>query len=174
MFTRKQLVASAGRRLRTTIGIRFSRFAGASIVALLASTSALSVCDGLLHLSATAAAITSWLFGATVSYILSRWAWARKGRPHVLRETVPFLTISVLVVLVLSLAAKLGYAVAADLHLNGVGHVAVVELVYVTANFGTFLMRFVLFHYILFTDSTKVAVAVPQRVTTSSESGKVR
>lgn len=167
MFTRNRFLASAGRRLRTTIGIRFSRFAGASIVALLASTSALSVCDGLLHLSATAAAIISWLFGATVSYILSRWAWARKGRPHVLRETVPFLTISVLVVLVLSLAAKLGYAVAAYLHLHGFGHVAVVELVYVTANFGTFLMRFMIFHHVLFKNHVKAVAGPPRHVAPS-------
>lgn len=167
MFTRNRFVASAWRRLRTTIGIRFSRFAGASIVALLASTSALFVCDGLLHLSATAAAITSWLFGATVSYILSRWAWARKGRPNVLRETLPFLTISVLVVLVLSLAAKLGYAVAADLHLHGVGHVAVVELVYVTANFGTFLIRFAIFHHVLFKDRVKAVMGPSQHIAPS-------
>lgn len=167
MVMQKHFVAGVWRRLRTTIAIRFSRFAGASILALLASTAALSACDGLLHMSSTWAAVISWLCGASVSYILSRWAWARKGRPNVLRETLPFLGISVLVVIVLSLAAKLGYALAAELHLHGVRHVAVVELVYVSANFGTFLMRFVFFHYALFKDRAKVAVA-PQRATSSN------
>lgn len=169
MIFMHRLVASVWRRLRTTIGIRFSRFAGASIVAFLASTTALSVCDGLLHLSSTAAALISWLSGVSVSYILTRWAWGRKDRPNVLRETLPFLAISALVVLVLSLATKLGYGIAADLHLRGPRHVAVVESVFVIANFGTFLMRFVIFHHVLFKDRAQVAGAGPRhRVTISS------
>lgn len=142
-------------RLRTTIGIRFSRFAGASVLALLASTTALSVCDGLLHLTSTVAAVVSWLCGSVVSYVLTRWAWGRKGRPDVLRETLPFVGISVLVILIVSLATKLGYIIAADLHLQGLEHVALVELVFVIANFGTFLTRFIVFNRVLFKDRGK-------------------
>lgn len=62
----------------------------------------LSVCDGLLHLTSTVAAIVSWL--------------------------------------------------------------SVVELVFVTTNFGTFLTRFLVFHRVLFTNRGREVVAVPQRV----------
>lgn len=166
MLMQSRFVATAWRSMHTIIGIRFSRFAGASIAALLASTTALSVCDGLIHLSSTWSALVSWLFGAAVSYTLSRWAWGLKGKPNMLRETLPFLAISVLVVLVLSLATKLGYGIAADLHLHGARHVAVVELVYVIANFCTFLLRFAIFDHVLFKDSMTMTPRPSQSVTT--------
>lgn len=137
-------------RLRRGNGLRFSRFAGASILALLASSTTLAICDGLLHLPSLAAAVLSWLAGTVVSYVLTRWAWERRGRPDVLRETLPFLGISVIVIVVVGLATKLGYAIAADLSLRGAEHVAVVECVFVAANFGTFLARFAIFHRLLF------------------------
>lgn len=167
MFVQNTVVASVWRRLRTTIGIRFSRFAGASIVALFASTTTLYVCDGLIHMSSTWAAVISWIVGVTVSYILSRWAWGAKGKPNILRETFPFLAVSLPVVIILSLATKLGYDIAIDLHLHGVGQIGVVEFVYVMANFGTFLLRFAIFHYVLFKDPAKVPVAAQPLVTTS-------
>ncbi|MCL2585688.1 MAG: hypothetical protein FWE35_24915 [Streptosporangiales bacterium] len=139
-------------------------------MALLASTTTLSVCDGLLHLSSTVAAVVSWFAGSVVSYVLTRWAWSRKGKPDVLRETLPFLGISVLVIGVVGLATKLGYAIAADLRLHGVEHVAVVEFVFVVANFGTFLTRFVVFHHVLFKNRGKEAMKAPRHAFSSGNS----
>ena len=44
-----------------------------------------------------------------VSYVLSRWAWKRKGRPDLLRETLPFWVVSAMVVGILTLATKFAY-----------------------------------------------------------------
>lgn len=139
-------------RLRTTVGIRFTRFVRVALAALATSEVTLAVCDGIFHLTAIPAAVISWFTGAVVSYLLSRWAWDRKGRPDLLRETVPFWVISALVVLVLSGSTKLGYRAAAWMDLHGIEHVAFVGLVYLAANFITFLMRFMIFHYILFAE----------------------
>jgi putative flippase GtrA len=139
-------------RLRSALRSRFARFAGAALAALTATETALTICNGVFRLTATPAALVSWFVGAVVSYALSRWAWNRKGRPDVLRETIPFWLISLAVIATLTLANKFGYRSAAWLHLTGAGHVLWVDFVWLVANLGTFLLRFAIFHRVLFTD----------------------
>jgi putative flippase GtrA len=147
-------VTATKRRLRGALGSRFARFSGAALAALTATEVALTICNGVFHLTATPAALVSWFAGAVVSYALSRWAWNRTGRPDVLRETIPFWAISVAVLVLLTLANKLGYHSAAWLHLTGARHVLWVDFVWLVANFGTFLLRFAILHHVLFADRT--------------------
>jgi putative flippase GtrA len=152
VFTYNQPVTALRRRLNGTLTLRFARFAGAALAALTATEVALTICTGVLRLTSTPAALVSWFAGAVVSYALSRWAWNRRGRPDVLRETVPFWAISALVIVLLTAANKFGYHSARWLHLTGAKHVLWVDFVWLVANFGTFLLRFAIFHYVLFTD----------------------
>jgi hypothetical protein len=85
--------------------------------------------------------------------VLSRWAWERKGRPNLLKETLPFWLVSVVVWILLALSAKLGVHLAESHNLHGAARVAVADGVYFAANCVTFLLRFLLFHYVLFADS---------------------
>jgi hypothetical protein len=149
---RNQRVTARELRLRGALGSRFARFAGAALAALTATEAALTICNGVFRLTSTPAALVSWFAGAVVSYGLSRWAWNRQGRPDVLRETIPFWAISVAVVAALTLANEFGYRSAAWLHLRGAKHVLWVDFVWLAANFGTFLLRFAIFHYVLFTN----------------------
>jgi len=154
-----RLIAPLWQKLRTKVGVRFTRFAGVAIAALATSEVALTICNGLFHMTATPSAIIAWFSGAVVSYVLSRWAWERKGKPDVLRETVPFWVISALVIVILTLATKFGYHLASWLGLTGIKHVLLVDFVYLLANFVTFLLRFVIFHYVLFAEPTTAARA---------------
>lgn len=86
--------------------------------------------------------------------MLGRWAWERKGKPDVLRETIPFWVVFGVATAISTLATKLGYHMAAPMHLHGLKHVLIVEGVYFVANVVTFLMRLVIFHYLLFADRT--------------------
>jgi putative flippase GtrA len=158
-LAQNRLIVPLWQRLRTKVGVRFTRFAGVAIASLATSEIALSICNGVFHMTATPAALVSTFSGAVVSYVLSRWAWERKGKPDVLRETVPFWVISALVWVILTLATKLGYHMASWLGLHGFKHVLLVDLVYLVANFVTFLLRFVLFHYVLFAERTTAARA---------------
>ena len=147
-------------KLRTKVGVRFTRFVGVAAASLATSEILLSVCNGLFHMTATPAAAVATFSGAAVSYVLSRWAWERKGKPDVLRETVPFWVISAMVWVILWLATKLGYHIATWMGLHhGVKHVLVVDAVYLAANVVTFALRFVIFHYVLFADRTTAARA---------------
>ena len=158
-LAQNRLIAPIWAKLRTKVGVRFTRFVGVAIVSLATSEILLSICNGVFHMTATPAALISTFSGAAVSYVLSRWAWERKGRPDVLRETVPFWVISALVWVILWLATKLGYHMASWLGLHGFKHVLLVDLVYLVANFVTFALRFVIFHYVLFADRTTAARA---------------
>ena len=156
-LTQGRLVVGVWSRLRTNASVRFTRFMGVAALALATSLIALGLCDGVLHLTSVPAALISQISGALVSYLLSRWAWERKGRPDVLRETIPFWVVFGVATVISALATKLGYQLAASMHLHGFKHVLIVEGVYIVANVVTFLMRFVIFHYVLFADrGTKV------------------
>ena len=146
-------------KLRTQVGVRFTRFVGVAAASLATSEILLSVCNGVFHMTATPTALISTFAGAAVSYFLSRWAWERKGKPDILRETVPFWVISAMVWVILWLATKFGYHLASWMGLHGAKHVIVVDLVYLAANVVTFALRFVIFHYVLFADRTTAARA---------------
>jgi len=158
-LAQNRLVGALWGKLRTKVGVRFTRFAGVAIAALATSEIALSICNGVFHMTAGPAALISTFSGAAVSYVLSRWAWERKGKPDVLRETVPFWVISAMVWAILYLATKFGYHLASWMGLHGFKHVLLVDLVYLVANLVTFLLRFVIFHYVLFAERTTAARA---------------
>ena len=152
-ITSNRLSETLTRKVRTTLGIRFGRFAVAAIAAFATTEVVLTICAGPLALTATWASIIAWFSGALVSYVLSRWAWKRKGRPNLLKETLPFWIVSAMVIVILTLATKFAYHSAGWLNLTGAERVLYVDLVYGVANIGTFLLRFLFFHYVLFAGS---------------------
>jgi putative flippase GtrA len=160
-LTQTRLASAVWRKFRGKVGVRFTRFVGAAAAALSATEIALTICNAVFHMTATPAALVSWFCGAVVSYVLSRWAWERKGKPDVLRETLPFWVISAMVIVILTLANKLGYHSAAWMHLrpNSAKHVLWVDFVWLVANAFTFALRFMIFHFVLFTDRTTAARA---------------
>jgi len=152
-ITSNRLSETLTRKVRTTLGIRFGRFAVAAIAAFATTAVVLTICAGPLALTATWASIIAWFSGALVSYVLSRWAWKRKGRPNLLKETLPFWIVSAMVIVILTLATKFAYHSAGWMNLTGAKRVLYVDLVYGVANIGTFLLRFLFFHYVLFAGS---------------------
>jgi putative flippase GtrA len=159
------LPGSLRRRLRSKTGKRFVRFVPVSVAAVASSQVTLALLVGVTRLSAGASAVIASMVGAGVSYVLSRWAWERKGRPHVLKETLPFWAVSVGAWTVLGAASHFAslWATSADLgHWQRVG---VVNSAYFLANCVTFVTRFAIFHYVLFADRGSkaglAAAAVP-------------
>src|SRR5947209_2806009 len=134
------------RKVRGKLGVRFGRFAVAAMAAFATTEIVFTICAGPLVLSATWATLVAWFSGALVSYILSRWAWKRKGRPSLLKETLPFWVVSAMVVAILTLANKFGYHSASWWHLHGAERVLYLDAVYGVANLGTFVLRFLFLH----------------------------
>jgi putative flippase GtrA len=151
------LPASIRRRLETEAGKRFSRFVPVAIAALASSQITLAVLVGPVDMSAGKAALIASIVGALVSYLLSRWAWERKGKPDLLRETVPFWLVSFGVWGVLSLTSHYAGAFAKHEHMHHLEKIAVVNGAYLAANCVTFVTRFLIFHYVLFANKRKAA-----------------
>ena len=148
---------AASQQLRTVVK-RFVRFAPAAVCAVGATQITYIICLGPLGLTAGISGFLGWLAGAAVSYVISRWAWERKGKPHLFKETLPFVAVSIGAGIILTLASKLGNHVAVSMGLDDTARgVLVADIFYFGANCLTFALRFVIFHYVLFADRGSAA-----------------
>jgi len=152
-----RLPAALANRLRTKFGTQFVRFALVAVVSLVASELALAILVGPLHRTGGISGVSAAIVGSVVSYFLSRKAWGRKGKPNVLREMVPFWLVSIGAWLVLGLATKLGVHIAVSLDAHHFKKHLIIGGVYFLANCLTFVIRFLIFHYILFADRSAKA-----------------
>jgi putative flippase GtrA len=162
------LPASIQRRLETEAGKRFSRFVPVAIAALASSQITLAILAGPVNMTAGKAALIASIVGALVSYVLSRWAWERKGKPDLLRETVPFWLVSFGVWGVLSLTSHYAGAFAKHEHMHHLEKIAIVNGAYLAANCVTFVTRFLIFHYVLFASRRKAPEAVVTEMAASA------
>jgi len=154
-----KLPAALAGRLKTSLVRQFTRFALVAIVSLGASELTLSVAY-LAGATGGVAGLCGWLVGAATSYLLSRWAWRRKGMPHLLKETLPFWAISIGTAAVLTLTSHFAASYAKHHGMPKREAVVVVALAYLVANCVTFVTRFLIFHYVLFADRS-VKAGVP-------------
>jgi putative flippase GtrA len=147
-------------KVRSKVGVRFTRFVPVAIASLVASQAALILFNHGLHLTAGIAGFTAAVIGAAVSYVLSRWAWERKGKPDLLRETLPFWLVSICCWIILGWANKLGVHLVhvMDLH-KGWKKIIVENGTYFLFNCVTFVVRFLIFNYVIFADRGSAASA---------------
>jgi putative flippase GtrA len=168
-----RMSAALLRKARSNVGIRFTRFALVAVASVVASQVALSIFIGPANMTAGISGGLAAIIGAGVSYVLSRWAWERKGKPQLLKETLPFWLVSVGAWIILGLAAKLGVYFAESAEFDGVQRVLITDGTYLAANCLTFVARFVIFHYVLFADprSPREAPAEPSMSSSSEATG---
>lgn len=148
------------RRFRSEGAKRLLRFAPAAVLALAATQITFFVCTNILHTTGGISGAAGWLAGAAVSYGVSRWAWERKGRPSLLKETLPFVAISLVVGVILTETSHFASVIANDHGMHGLGRAVFLQGIYLAANGVTFLMRFLIFHYLLFADRRSGAAEV--------------
>jgi putative flippase GtrA len=146
-----KLPAPLASRLRTRFGWHFSRFALVALasVAVTQATLAILLVAGVTPGLAT---LCGWLAGALTSYLLSRWAWQRKGRPSMVRETLPFWAISLATAVALTTTGHFAGTFAKAELPPGIDRVLFVNGAVLIANAITFMARFLIFHYVLFAD----------------------
>jgi putative flippase GtrA len=138
------------RKLRAETGKRFSRFVLVAAVGVVTSQVVLGLLTGPVNLTAGASGVIASMTAALVSYVLSRWAWERTGRPDLLRETLPFWIVSAAVWGILGLTSHYASVFA---HAEGYTHLKkhlTVQGAYFLMNCVTFVARFLFFHYVLF------------------------
>jgi putative flippase GtrA len=142
------------RKLRTEAGKRFLRFVPVSVAAVITSQVVLAILTGPVNIGGFKAGVVASMVAAAVSYVLSRWAWERKGKPDLLRETLPFWAVSIFVWIILGLTTKYANEWAHSMGMHHLERHLVVNGAYFVMNCLTFICRFLIFHYVLFTDRT--------------------
>jgi putative flippase GtrA len=166
------MVTAVQSRFRTTVGMRFSRFAVAAAAALIASQTTLAICLGPVRWTAGRSALAAWVAGAGTSYLLSRWAWERKGRPDLLKETLPFWIVAVCTAIVLTSTTKFANQRGISMGLSHTQLVLFDGAAFFVANCVTFMTRFLIFHYLLFVD--RGARTVPSGAAAAGPAGAGR
>jgi putative flippase GtrA len=162
------------RKLRTEAGKRFTRFVPVALTAVITSQIVLGLLTGPVNLSAGTAGVIASMTAALVSYLLSRWAWERKGRPDLLRETLPFWAVSVAVWGILGLTSHFASVWAHSMGYTHLKKHLVVQGAYLLMNCVTFAGRFLIFHYVLFADKRKTsapAAGVAPRELAAADAG---
>ncbi len=153
--------APIARKLRTEAGYRFLRFLPVAAAAVITSQVVLAILTGPVNLGGFTSGFIASMVAAAVSYVLSRWAWERKGKPDVLRETLPFWAVSVVVWVILGLTTHYANSWAKSMDLHHLERHLVVNGAYLAMNCLTFICRFLIFHYALFADRGQAGTPVP-------------
>jgi putative flippase GtrA len=152
------------RKLRTEAGNRFLRFLPAAAAAVITSQVVLAILSGPVGLGGFTSGVLASMTAAAVSYLMSRWAWERKGKPDLLRETFPFWLVSIAVWVILGLTTKLANSWAVSQGLHHLERHLVVNGAYLIMNCVTFVARFLIFHYVLFANKKAVPGPVPEEL----------
>jgi putative flippase GtrA len=162
------LPAPVARWVQTEAGKRFARFIPVALAAVITSQVILGLLTGPVNINAGWAGVIASMAAALVSYLLSRWAWERKGKPDLLRETLPFWVVSLAVWGILGLTSHYASVWA---HSMGYTHLMkhlVVQGSYFVMNCVTFVARFLIFHYVLFASRDQGALQpVPEELPTA-------
>ncbi len=126
------------------------RYSAGSVVAAIVSEATLTLLVGVARMSAGPAAVVAFVAGAVPNWILNRrWAWEHAGRVTLRRELGPY----VLIVLA-TLVATAGASAAVDAATRHVSHwvsVVAVDGAYIAATGLMFVVKFVLFDRLVFT-----------------------
>jgi putative flippase GtrA len=134
---------------------RFSRYTAGSVVAFATSEVTLIVCFGSGLMSAAWASVVAFFAGAIPNYVLNRsWVWGRRGRPHVRRELVPYVLVSVATLVIAAFATS----VAADVAPGGHGTQTLFVAVAYLVTYGVlFVAKFVIYQRVIFGDDALLA-----------------
>jgi putative flippase GtrA len=160
------LPAPVARRLGDEGAKRFVRFAAAALAAVITSQIVLGLLTGPVNLSAGASGVIAAMVAALVSYLMSRWAWERKGKPDLLRETLPFWVVSLGVWAILGMTSHFASVWAHSMGYTHLKKHLVVQGAYFLMNCVTFVARFLIFHFVLFAGrDRRAALPLPEELT---------
>ncbi|MEY2471545.1 MAG: hypothetical protein QOK28_874 [Actinomycetota bacterium] len=141
-----------------TLWRRLFRYSAVSVAAIVIGQVALVGYFYFLHWSARPATIAASITSGVPAYYLNRrWAWGKSGRSHVLREVVPFWTMT-FAGLVLS-AWLAGYAgkFGQDHFDSRAMQTVIVDGASIAAFGALWVLKFVVFDRFMFTSETTVA-----------------
>jgi putative flippase GtrA len=104
-------------RWRSPLAVRIWRYGAGSVVAFATSTVVLFVCLSLFKWGAITSTVVAFLAGAIPNWVLNRrWAWERRGREGVVKETTLYVIVSVVALVASAATDKITAVETAGLH----------------------------------------------------------
>lgn len=149
--------------LRGPLGRTLIRYALGSVIAMVVSEVTLLLVFGLHLTGARTAAAAAWGTGAIANYFLNRnWAWRRRGRAHPGRELLPYWLTAVASLLLSMWATQAAGSLAPRLSGDHTIATALVGAAYLGTYGFLFVAKFLLFHYVIFTDRRTRSAEAPR------------
>jgi putative flippase GtrA len=139
--------------IRGPLGRTLTRYTLGSVIAMVVSEATLLLVFGL-HVGGTrTASAAAWVTGAIVNYFLNRnWAWRRRGRAHPAKELLPYWITAVAGLLLSMWATHAAGTLAPRLSDEHTVATVLVGAAYLVTYGFLFVAKFLLFHYVIFTD----------------------
>jgi putative flippase GtrA len=139
--------------IRGPLGRTLTRYTVGSVAAMVVSEITLLLVYGLHVGGARTASAAAWASGAIVNYFLNRnWAWQRRGRAHPAKELLPYWTTAIAGLLLSMWATHQATAFAPRLSGDHTVATVLVGAAYLVTYGVLFVAKFLLFHYVIFTD----------------------
>jgi putative flippase GtrA len=139
--------------IRGPLGRTLTRYFVGSVLAMIVSEATLLLVYGLHAGGARFAAVAAWATGAVVNYFLNRnWAWRRRGRAHPGRELLPYWATNIAGLLLSVWATHEAGALAPRVSADHTVATGLVGAAYLATYGFLFVAKFLLFHYVIFTE----------------------
>lgn len=144
------------RRTLSSIKRVFSRYTVGAAAATVVSVGTLSLVYGLHLLSARPASVAGWATGALTNYTLNRWwAWGRRGRPHPVRELLPYWAIVLTTMSVSAWATGVAGEIGARVFETHGPRVVFVSGVFLAVYGLMFVGKFLVLYFFVFADPAR-------------------
>jgi putative flippase GtrA len=139
-------------RWRSPLAVRLWRYGAGSVVAFITSTVVLFVCLSWFRWGAITSTVVAFLAGAIPNWILNRrWAWERRGREGVVKETTLYVMVSVVALVASSAADKATAVETAGLH-NDLAKSVLVTLAYMFSVVVLTGLKYIAYDRLVFVD----------------------
>lgn len=136
--------------------MRFSRYTGSSVIALGIAQLTMLLVYVFSNVPAGRAGLIAFVAGAIPKYILNHtWAWGRRRVPRLGREVLPYAAIVAASALLTALMTGSAGRYIPQLVASEPVRVALVQVAFLFANALMFVVKFVLFDHLVFSDRSR-------------------
>lgn len=133
--------------------VRFSRYTGSSVIAVAIAQLTMLLVYVFSSVPAGRASLIAFFAGAVPKYVLNHtWAWGRRRIPRLGREMLPYATIVAVSALLTAFMTGAADRYIPQLVDSQSARIALVQATFLLANALMFVVKFVLFDQLVFSD----------------------
>lgn len=152
---------------RRPLAVRLAKFTAGSALAAMISEIAFIVLYGPVGAGPRVAGVAAFLAGAIPNWALNRrWTWRRRGRPRLGREVLPYVAVVISTAVAATALGGVADGLVRGLEAPRSLQVALVAMAYLLPYGVVFLLKFLLFERVVFSDPALRSPSAGSRVRT--------